>query len=310
MKDYYKILFSFLFILVSFLGCTTNVVNLQEVDLIGPSIKNQIKIVEDKKRGDIDINLNLSINNNKKFSGKIDGHSKVNVNNVYEIEEVSREDYYLEYADKNIYDYEGMNYSWITPSLTGSIDLDLTISNNFAFTIGTKLSSYEEENFFGFNTGVGFFQRGEELAYRFDTFFRFQENLYDITYVKAEDIKLFADATRKVYLYNKRKKENFYNLGFMFSLNSAIKNWPVNIFANYSFGWQTFYDISTKSFYQDEKIGDFEHDEYYHSFSIGLYQRPFETGRIMIGYNLSTYGHSSQDFIVPSVFVQYDFRIF
>lgn len=229
---------------------------------------------------------------------------------MYEIEEVSGEDYYLEYANKNIYDYEGMNYSWVIPSLTGSVDLDLAISNNFAFTIGTKLSSYDEQNFIGFNTGFGFFQRGEELAYRFDTFFRFQENLYDINYIKAEDIKLSGDASRKVYVYNKRKKENFYNLGFMFSINSAIKNWPINIFANYSFGWQTFYDISTESFYNDEEIGNFEHDEYYHSISIGLYQKPFETGRIMIGYNLSTYGHSSKDFFVPSVFVQYDFLIF
>lgn len=299
-----------LFVVVTTFSCSTNVVNLQEIELIGAIVKNPIKIVEDKKRGDIDFNFNLSINNKEKFTDEAKGHTTVNENNIYEIESVPGKEYYLEYAGKNTYKYKGDNLIWKIPKFNTSVDVDIAISKNFAFTFGTKISGYSDENLFGHNFGFAYFNKKDNWAYRFDTFLRYQEFFYDMTYVKAEDITLSGNKSRKVYLYNKSNKDSYYNMGFLLSLNSTYKDWPINIFVNYAFGWQTFYEISVRNFFNRSREDEFEHEEYYHSFSLGIYQNTFDFGRILIGYTLTNYEHSNKNFFIPSAFVQYDISLF
>ncbi len=60
----------------------------------------------------------------------------------------------------------------------------------------------------------------------------------------------------------------------------------------------------------DVKIGDFEREDYYYSFSLGVYQNTFNFGRILLGYSFINYEHDSANFILPSVFVQYDIAVF
>lgn len=199
MKKIIKIILLF-FVTIVLWNCNPNVVNLQKVDVIGSSIKNPVKIVEKKERGNIDFSFNLSVNNSRELIGRIDGHTEVNENGIFELEPVDGEDFFLEYKDINQFEFKDKNFNWITPSLTSQFDLDFAFSKNFALTFGTKYSGYEDENYWGHSLGLAYFSQQNDWAYRFDLFFRYQKMLYDVTYVRTENISFDNNNSLSLYL--------------------------------------------------------------------------------------------------------------
>ena len=294
-----------------YFGCTPTVSNFQEAEVFGPHINNSVKITEEKERGDLDLNLNFSINNVSKISSSLDGHTKVNSNNIYELEPVAGEDYFLERANINIYEFEGENLTWELPKVHGLVNIDLALSNHFAVTGGVSYSKYNSENFWGNNFGVAFFDYSNDWSYRFDWNVSFQEMRFNSFYVTAEDKELSGNETRRVYLKMDTKKEQYGDFSFMLSINSNKENWPINVFFSYKLGSQTFYETSIDNIlFNGRRIGDFEYEESYQAFSLGIYQNVFDAGRIIIGYKYTIYNDKKDNFSIPQAFIQYDFRIF
>lgn len=299
----------FILFLSLFISCQPNIVNLQEVELAGPSIKNVVKIVEPIENKNVDINMNFSVYNKRNYETNLDGHTKVNEYNNYEIQSVENAEYYLENYNINIFDYEGKNFHWKIPSLNGSLEMDYKFSKQFAFDIGASLANYNGNNFLGYKLGFAFYNNFDELGIRFDAFVKNQEMFYKVQYIKVEEFNLSKSNTRKVYVFEEERNDNYYNMGYMFSLNTKFENWLVNIFVNYSFGWQTFYEISPQSIYTDIIVGDFNFEQYYSSFSVGLFQDAFSFGRIILGYNYTNYNRGNRNFLLPSAFLQLDFNL-
>ncbi len=63
-------------------------------------------------------------------------------------------------------------------------------------------------------------------------------------------------------------------------------------------------------FYLMQRIGDFEYEESYQAFSLGIYQNVFDSGRIIIGYKYTIYNDKKDNFSIPQGFIQYDFSLF
>lgn len=304
------LIFTVLISIVFCFGCTPTVSNFQEAEVFGPHINNTVKITQEKERGDLDLNLNFSINNVSKISSSIDGHTKVNSNNTYQLEPVAGEDYFLERANVNIYDFEGENLTWDLPKFHGLLNIDLALSNHFAVTGGVSYSKYNSENFWGNNFGLAFFDYSNDWSYRFDGNVCFQEMRFNSYYVTAEDKNLSGNETRRVYLKKDTKKEQYGDFSFMFSINSNKESWPVNVFFSYKLGSQTFYETSIDKILFDSRIGDFEYEESYQAFSLGIYQNVFDSGRIIIGYKYTIYNDKKDNFSIPQGFIQYDFSLF
>lgn len=302
-------LFSFVLTIIH-IGCATTVSNFQEAEVFGPQINNTVKITQNKKRGDIDLNLNFSLNNVSSLSSSVDGHSLVNSNNIYQLEPVEGEEYFLEYGKVNIFEFEGENIIWEIPKIHSLINVDLALSNHFGITAGVNYSQYKNEDYWGNNIGIAYFNLTNSWAYRFDAILSFQDMRFNSTYVTAEDKILSSSETRKVYIITDEKKEKYGNVSFMFTINSNEDEWPVNVFFSYKVGSQTFYETSVDKILFDTRIGDFDYEESFQAFSLGIYQDVFDFGRLILGYKYTTYSDQKNNFSIPQAFVQYDFRIF
>lgn len=274
-----------------FSACQPQTINLQEVDLIALSIKNPVKIVEPVDTARLDLNFNFSINNKKKYETNLSGHTKVNKNNIYELETVEGEEYFLEHKNVNTYDFKGNNLTWEISSFTGLVNMDFKSSKSIIVTLGVQYSKYQTKEFYGFNVGLALYHNFENLGLRFDTFIKNQEVFYNIQYIKAEE---YDDNIRKVFVIEKNEKDNNYNMGYMLSINTTFPNWFINIFANYSFGWRTFYNISPENVFstKDNVSGEFKLSSYYSSFSVGeikIFFCPVLSFKLILTYSIDNF---------------------
>ncbi len=310
--QFYNTLRIYLLLILSlslFYACQPNIINLQKIDLRAPSIKNPVKIVEKVDTARLDLNFNFSMNNNNKYQTNLKGHTKVNEKNIYELEPVVGEEHFLEHKNVNIYDFKGKNLTWKIPSLIGSINLDFKSSKLFVVTLGAEYSKYRTKEFYGFNLGLALYHNLENLGLRFDAFVKNQEVFYNLQYIKAEK---YDNNVRKVFVIKQRKKDNNYNMGYMLSMNTKFPEWFLNIFASYSFGWRTLYDISPARVFAIKDIvsGKFKLSSYYSSFSVGLYQNDLSFGKVILGYNITNFNIGDKNLLLPGLIFQVDFNLF
>ncbi len=295
---------------IIFPKCQPHIINLQEVDLIAPAIKNSVKLVDAVDSAKLDLNFNFFVNNKSQHETNLSGHTKVNGNNFYELEPVAGEEYFLEHKNVNIYNFKGNNLTWTIPSFSGSINMDFKSSKFVIVTLGADYSKYKTKEFYGFNLGLAFYHNFKNLGLRFDTFIKNHAAFYNLKYINAEEYK---NNVRKVFVIEKSQKDNNYNIGYMLSMNTTFSDWFVNMFVNYSFGWHTFYSVAPDNnniLLHDEISGEFKLSNYYSSFSIGLYQDAPAFGRIILGYNIINFNRGNKNFLLPGFIFQIDFNLF
>lgn len=303
-------LFLLFFLFISYYGCTTYDVAVQDGRIKGPPSRSSIKITENRDRN-LEVHLSFSSNSQKLQKTNTGDHTNVNSSGIYEVEEVEGSNYKIERNGVNNFRFEGDNFRWTLPSYQGMLDFDLAVANNISLNGGIGLSEINGNLFWSKSLGLGFFAQGKNFAWRFDTGIKFNEMETDVDYVLMEDDNdFFPGTTRRVYFLNKEEKKEQHNMFFSFTINSAGYDWPINYFFSYNLSWQTFYDFKGSSVPGIETMEDVYYSESYHSLSAGIYKTILDMGRIIAGGRISAYTDEEGQIFIPDFFIQYDILLF
>jgi hypothetical protein len=296
-----------------FLGCVTQTESLlQEVYVDGIPIRHPIKITENREAGNVNIRANLSFNNNNKLNTQGEKHTRVNEHGVFQIEEVPGEKYFLEQEGVNIFDFEGENVHWNIPDVQTRVEFDIAASRNFAVSVGLNYSKINEKVFWGESIGFAFWGEKKNWGYRFDVNLHFYKMGLSAEYAVIEA----TDFPRRVIFIFEDRTDDFKDLSFGYTMNTNRRDWLINVFFNYTLGWQTLYDFRSDAirnvsltfpFLNPSEIYDrFEFFEAYHSFSAGLYKNIFDMGRIVFGARYTNYTDTKDQLFTPDYFIQYE----
>lgn len=314
MKDFTFVIFEIILIVsILFLhpACTPTVTNLQTVEVSGPTNGYAIPITDHKQAFKPDIRLSVSVNNSQTLDSRLEGHTDVNAEGVFEVEEVPGEIFYLERAGVNVFPFDDDNFLWITPKWQTQVELDLPLSNHFALSGGFSYAAIEGQDFWGYQLGMGIFGEGNSFGWRLDSRLNFQETHFQATLVRAEDIPLTGDRTRRVMFFDYQKKDSYSNGAFLFTLNSRRPDWPLNLFLNYTLGSQTLFDARTEIilFHLNRDAADFKYTETYHSVALGVYKNIHSGGRFLLGMRITHYTDENSRLTIPNAFLQYDLTL-
>ena len=171
--------------LVTLISCapstTVTKIYLQEVEVYGPINSSPVHITDTTETG-VTISPRISFNTKNTLNGKIDQHTLVNSQGVFQIDTVFNSDgkfYFQETPGANKYPFEGKNFTWFTPDLTTSLDIDFKISKAFALFVGGNYSVVEQKSVWGGLFGIGLMGTGKDAAFRFDVGLSIQEMPYN-----------------------------------------------------------------------------------------------------------------------------------
>ncbi len=292
-----------------FSGCTSTVSNLQEVNVTAMPNRTAVKITENRKPQSFEIRANASFNNSKLYETKGEGHTDVNENGIFEVDPVQNENYFLERAGVNNFEFDDYNVKWSIPRWQGNLELDFKVNDNLVLNGGIHYSELNGKSYWGENLGIAFLDESEKYGYRFDLFGRYNQVSLDALAVVSE--REFSNGTRKVYFSQKQFDEDYFNLGMMFTLNTKNRDWFINYFFSYSLAWQTLYNLNIDDFnIASSESSTFDYMESYHTITAGVYKTLFEGGRLVLGARLMKYSDSKNNFTMPDFFIQYDFILF
>jgi len=194
-------------------------------------------------------------------------------------------------------------------------ELDIAASNNFAITVGVNYSEVNHQSYWGETIGIAFFGEKKSWGYRFDVNLSFYEMQLSADYAVIEETSF----PKKVIFLSDERTDDFKDLSFGYTMNTNRRDWLINVFFNYTLGWQTLYDFESEAiknisltfpFFIPGEIHDkFEFFETYHSFSAGFYKNIFDVGRIVFGARYTNYTDSKSRLEVPDFFLQYEFTL-
>ncbi|KUG25024.1 hypothetical protein ASZ90_005162 [hydrocarbon metagenome] len=302
---------------VLFIGCTvtTTTPKLQNAEQFGAVNNNTIKITNHESAGDFSVRLNVTKNLDRILSTKIEGHTMVNKNGIYEVKPIEGEDYFIETAGVNTEEFSGNNLHWNIPEFQTNFEVEVNVTPNFSLYGGTTFADIDQIDLNNFNFGLGFFREENNWAVRLDIAGAYYETETHIDYVRVEDKPFTGDAERRVFFFNESRKENFFDLNLGVTINSKNPEWFINGFINYTFGQQSFFDIEPTSvtFYDWLKSSEgkrFELDETYHTLSLGLYKEIESLGYLFGGVRFNKYTDSEDKLFAPNYFLQFDFQLF
>jgi len=306
-------------LVLSFLsvGCTvtTTTPKLQNAEQFAAVNNNSIKITKDEAAGDFIVRLNVTKNRDKIMSTKIDGHTMVNENGIYEVEPVEGEDYFIETAGVNTNEFSGNNFHWKVPELQANFEIEVNVTSNFSVYGGTTFASVDQVDLNNFNFGLGFFREENDWAIRFDLSAAYYNSRTDFEYVRVEDKPFTEDATRRVYFFDESITEKFFDLNFGLTVNTRNPDWIINGFLNYNFGQHSLFDYETTpvTFYDWLKSSEgkrFELEEIYHTLSLGLYKEIESLGSLIGGVRFTKFTDAEGKLFHPNYFLQFDFHLF
>ena len=127
----------------------------------------------------------------------------------------------------------------------------------------------------------------------------------DAKYIETEEYFIPGKNYREVYFYSLKEKNEYINLSLSLTFNTRKNEWLINYFFNYTWGWQTLYDLESSL-----HVKEFNYDEAYHSIALGIYKNIFDTGRLIGGIRFTKYTDDKGRLFIPDAFIQYDIKLF
>ena len=300
--------FSMYFILILFalylFSCVETKVFVQQVDIQGPMVQPMTKVTENKNADAVETSFRVLFNSKKKIDINTNGHTYVNENGVYEIEEVPNEIYYLEYIGDNLHQFKGNNTNWNVPEFQLGLNLDIPVTNKFAFTTGFDYSNINSSSYWNGNFGIAFINEYKNSALRFD-------GILNITYLRTsvdfvETIKHSWDDFKYVYFHNKVVSGTNTDFKFMATFNTKNSKFPLEFFANIVLGSQRFFKSTVESINDD--VITLDNNPVI--FGFGVFKNITPGTRIIVGTTINNQTQRNPSITYPVYFLQFDSYLF
>ena len=252
MMKYKKyLLLSFVLIgFIFFTGCDpttiTQTLYLQDIKIEGPVSQPPLHITKGQKSGTITISPRISINTEESVAGRIDGHTDVNSRGFYQVDTLYRNDGTWIYKESNANNsrYNSNNLKWSLPDASIGVDLDLSVSDHFAFFGGLNYVVHNQKTLTGGSAGLGVFSEKEGHSFRFDAGILWQSLFYDAATVMITTTDLpSGPTTTEVTFFRDRDKSSSVNFFTSLTYNSAFDDFPANFFINLGYFSQSLADF-------------------------------------------------------------------
>jgi len=321
---------SFLFILLlNFLisGCTTvKTLYLQDVEVTGPINQSPIHITDSTETPSITLSMRFSYNPEKEMKARTEGTPLVNSQGFYQVDTTYNSNGTITYTKTpgvNRFPYSGQNLTWNFATVTTALNFDFKLTRNFALFGGFNYAGGNNKSLWGGNGGIGFFSVNKGIAFRLDAGLQIQSIYYDAyTIAEIKETDLFGSTDEYVLFYHDINKSTHFDPFANFTINTAKKDWIVNIFVNAGYSVQTLLDFEPRTIdmvwfpippfvfnetitndYRGETTAGFIH------FTPGVYFNLSEQSRIVIGarffYETQLNDASKNFFVLPMMQVDF-----
>jgi len=209
--------------------------NLQDVKIDGSVPGSAIHIVDDRQPGKTEVTPYLRINRDRKSSTRLDGHTMVNGEGVFETIETTPEEF-IEQANVNTMPYEGNNFSWEQPAYQAGIDIVVPLSKLVAFTGAFETSSINERSTYALGLGLNLAIVEKNWSGEIIGMIRTQKLYYQAEVVEVEDKSISGSETRRVRFYSLDNETLYFNPSIALTVNGRNPDWVLHPFANIEFG--------------------------------------------------------------------------
>lgn len=298
----YFILFGFI---IFFHSCFETKVFVQQIEVEGPMVQPMTKITSNKNVDDIETSFRVLMNSKKNVDINTNGHTLVNSEGVYEVEEVPGETYFRENDGVNLYQYGGNNTSWKMPEFQFGVNMDVPLSHYFAFTAGLDYSNINSSSYWNGNLGIGLFKELKNTAWRVDAILNMTNLKSNVDYVVTR--QLAGSDDRDVYFYTKNVEDTYFDYKFMLSFNTKNIEFPTDFFFNVSFGAQKFFDKNVLTVYDEGQL-DLTNSPV--NFGFGVYKNISPQTRIILGTTINNQTQRHPALAYPVYFLQFDTKLF
>ena len=238
---------------------------LQDVEIFGPINQSPVHLTDSIHTPSVTFSPMFSYNTKSNLMNNISGHTPIDENGIFQIDTIYNNDGTIDHFEKtqgaNIYTYAGNNMSWNIYSLTLGLDMDIKLTKNFALFGGIKYSTNNNQLLWGANLGLGFYGFSKDkLGFRLNIGAHFQSITYDAYTI--EDVRITGPSNNEEYLifYHDVNQSTHINPFINFTFNTAIPEWPINIFVNLGYSAQTLVDFEPRD--KDERYNT-SHNSYY-----------------------------------------------
>ncbi len=233
------------------LGCgvVTNKLYIQEANLESNLNSPPLNITKNKTAGSITVSPNISINSQKKISGIVMEHTKVNSSNVFQVDSIIAEgNISYKESGKNVYSYKGNNMKWNLPEAALGLNIDLALSDRFALTIGANTYFQNEKSSVGGHAGIGYFKGDEKLGVRLEGGILWQKIYYDISSVLITTYEPFwGDKTTNVTFMSDKSSKACLDYYATLTFNSNSQSNFIDFFLSLGFFSQALLDFEHKN---------------------------------------------------------------
>ncbi len=311
--NFYKI---FIVVSITFFlsSCTTITDSLyvQDINVKGPINQPPIRISV-KDSTSFTISPKFFINSNKIYDARIEGHTPVNSEGIFQIDTIRNENTYNIALGKNTFDFKGENLHWSIPDYMVGLDLDIALSKKVALSGGFSLSGKDRTSLYGYRVGLGFFSASKNIGVRFDGGLIWQKYTYDAAsvIVRGKDTD-FGSSTSEVIFYRDKGKSVNLNHYLSLTINTLYDDLPVNFLINVGYSGQSLVDYEPSTpderyyiFNPFYRVEDMRGEAYvaFVNVSPGIYMNLNEWSRLVFAtrffFQVDLESSSNSTFLIP-----------
>ncbi|MBI5472241.1 MAG: hypothetical protein HY961_07840 [Ignavibacteriae bacterium] len=220
---------------------------LQDLQVNGGTTTPPVHITKEPRENEIHIIPRISVGSTNNLTGRIEGHTKVNRNGVFEVDTVVRGDngvYYQDDGRTNTFTYEGRNLKRVFPSYNLGFDLDFGLSKSVALSFGTNYAEVSGQGLWSYRAGLGFRSHREHLGVRFDVGWQWEELYYTAQTVVAE--RPLSSSVSTVAFYSDESKSSHGRFYVSIVFNTVHTDWLFNGFLQLGMTSQKLDDIKPR----------------------------------------------------------------
>ncbi len=230
-------------LLVGTSGCVSSW-HLQTVSVSGPLFEPTVHLQRTTEQPGFRISPWLTAYTQRQRLGQIAGHTNVNSAGIYQVDSVVDANgtrYYENPA--NTRPYEGQNFTWQLPTISGGASFDLDVSNNVALFGGLGMTSVDNDPLWSAHGGLGYGFGTDRIAGRFDLALTWETIKSRSEFVRTTEF-LFSNQT-SVEFYSSQSKRT--RMGAYGALTLQSRGNDLIFYTQLAFGTQAIASLTIPS---------------------------------------------------------------
>lgn len=222
-------------------GCATVTTNLQSVSVSGPLHQPAVHLKRTTDQPGFRISPWLTAFSERERLGSIPGHTKVNAAGLYQVDTVAGVDGPVYYENAaNVKPYDGQNFTWRLPAVSGGINFDLDVGESASILLGLGMTSVNNVALWSAHAGISYSSGNERVVARLEGALTWETVASSAQFVRRIDF-FFSDKTEVQFFSEENKLMRMGGYGAL-TLQSTGKNFV--FYTQFALGTQAIASLS------------------------------------------------------------------